>query len=320
MASKPVLGFKDFERLTRSIGTLKEDAIQDSCRRFKSWNINSLKFYLDLAVTDYNITEDTQRSLFLKCLDEGIRMRLENAVLPREITDFNVEQLIEKNQMFFHRKCDAIVERVKLHRRIQREEEAAQEYAEGLKRIATNCSFKAGEYEDRLRDIFVAGLKDDSILQKMYEKEDLLTQPLDKVILLAKTLEGARDSVMATREATTESQGKVCHLQGRKYVKGGKPYNKRHQAGRGFVRFQCREEGHYQWECTKKTAENQEKSLGFRRGKVVKPGDVIQRTKKIQQARNSQKVDLEGSSSQEDEESSYCIDSVTKNVYCAENV
>ena len=113
------------------------------------------------------------------------------------------------------RKCNAIVEQVKLHRRIQREKEAVQEYAEGLKQIATNCSFKAGEYEDRLRDSFVAGLKDDSILQKMYEKEDLLTQPLDKVILLAKTLEGARDSVMATREATTESQGKVCHLQGR---------------------------------------------------------------------------------------------------------
>ncbi len=67
----------------------------------------------------------------------------------------------------------------------------------------------------------MAGLKDDSILQKMYEKEDLLTQPLDNVIFLAKTLEGARHSVMATREATTEWQGKVCHLQGRKYVKGG---------------------------------------------------------------------------------------------------
>ena len=171
-----------------------------------------------------------------------------------------------------------------------------------------------------MRDIFVAGLKDDSIIQKMYEKEDLLTQPLDKVILLAKTLEGARNSVMATREARTESRGKVCHLQGRKSVKGGKPYTKRHQAGRGFVCFQCGEEGHYQWECTKKTAKNQEKSLGFRRGKVAKPGDVIQRTKKVQQARNSQKVDLEGSSSQEDEEPSYCIDSVTKNVYCAETV
>ena len=66
--------------------------------------------------------------------------------------------------------------------------------------------------------------------------------------------------------------------------------------------------------------EEPRKSLGSRRGKVAKPEDVIQRTKKVQQARNFQKVDLEGSSSQEDEESSYCIDSVTKNVYCAETV
>ena len=51
----------------------------------------------------------SQKSI-LKCVDEGIRMRLENAVLPREITDFNVEQLIEKTQMFFQRKCNAIIE------------------------------------------------------------------------------------------------------------------------------------------------------------------------------------------------------------------
>ena len=76
-------------------------------------------------------------------------------------------------------------------------------------------------------------------------------------------------------------------------MKGGKPYNKRHPAGRGFVCFQCREEVHYQWECTEKTAKNQEKSLGFRRSKVAKPGDVIQKTKKVQQDRNLQKVHLD---------------------------
>ena len=58
----------------------------------------------------------------------------------------------------------------------------------------------------------MAGLKDDSILQKMYEKEDLLTQPLDKVILLAKTLEGARDSVMATQETQQRKHVSVSRL------------------------------------------------------------------------------------------------------------
>ena len=76
-------------------------------------------------------------------------------------------------------------------------------------------------------------------------------------------------------------------------MKGGKPYNNRHPVGRGFICFQCEEEAHYQWECTKKTAKNQDKSLGFRRGKVAKPRDVIQTTKKVQQDRNFQKVDLE---------------------------
>ena len=38
------------------------------------------------------------------------------------------------------------------------------------------------------------------MLQKFYEKEDLLTQTLDQVLTFARTLEGARDSVMVTRE------------------------------------------------------------------------------------------------------------------------
>ena len=46
----------------------------------------------------------------------------------------------------------------------------------------------------------MAGLHDDQMLQKLYEKENLLTLTLDQVLTLARTLKGAKESVIATRD------------------------------------------------------------------------------------------------------------------------
>lgn len=45
-----------------------------------------------------------------------------------------------------------------------------------LKQIAANCQFDPPEYTSQLRNVFVAGLRDDAMLQKFYEKEDFLSQ------------------------------------------------------------------------------------------------------------------------------------------------
>ena len=94
-------------------------------------------------------------------------MRLENAILPQEVTDFTTKQLVKKVQMFFRLKYNATVERGRLHRRIQQKNENVQAYADALKQIAVNCSFSGVEYDYRLRDTVVAGIRDDSILQKI---------------------------------------------------------------------------------------------------------------------------------------------------------
>ena len=52
-----------------------------------------------------------------------------------------------------------MVERVRLHHRKQQPDESVQLYFDGLKQIASNCQFTAAEYDGRLHDIFVAGLK-----------------------------------------------------------------------------------------------------------------------------------------------------------------
>ena len=55
------------------------------------------------------------------------------------------------------------------------------------------------EYKDKVRDIFVAGIRDDEILQKLqYMREDLLTQSCDKVVLTTRTMKSVKDSVAAT--------------------------------------------------------------------------------------------------------------------------
>ena len=71
------------------------------------------------------------------------------------------------------------MERVRLHRRQQQQSETVQAYLDALKQIAAKCRFAPSEYDSRLRDIFVAGLQSDEILQKFYELDDLLSKPLD---------------------------------------------------------------------------------------------------------------------------------------------
>ena len=44
------------------------------------------------------------------------------------------------------------------------------------------------------------------MLHKLYEREDLLTQSCDKVVLIARTMESAKNSVAATCKTPAESQ------------------------------------------------------------------------------------------------------------------
>ena len=96
-------------------------------------------------------------------------------ILPKDFSDFNTEESMERVKTFFKWKYNAIAEIIRLHRRQQGEGESVQLYADSLKQIVAHCAFTNLEYECRGRDIFVAGLHDDQMLQKLYEKEDLLT-------------------------------------------------------------------------------------------------------------------------------------------------
>jgi hypothetical protein len=208
------LDFKSFDRLGKSIGLFKEQEGEDSMRRFDSWLKNFFQFYITLAKNDYHITLETERNLFTKCLQEDVRMRLENSILPKTVDDYTVTELIEQTKIFFRRQCNAMVERVRLHRRQQEPSETVQAYSDALKQIAANCRFESSEYDSRLRDIFVAGLCKDDMLLKFYEKDDLLSQTLDQVVTYARSLEGARDSVTATRDS--DMRPEVVHYAAKK--------------------------------------------------------------------------------------------------------
>ena len=95
------------------------------------------------------------------------------------------------------------MKQVCLHRRLQQTGETVHLYLDALKQIAASCCFAPAEYHSRLRDIFVAGLRNDEMLQKFYERDNLLTTPLEQVLAFARMLESAMDSVAATRDTST---------------------------------------------------------------------------------------------------------------------
>ena len=113
----------------------------------------------DLAKADHRITEEVERNIFIKCIDEDLRLRLENSVLRKQIKDMRLPELVEHIRSFFRQKYNPIIERVRLHRRLQQAGKTLHLYLDALKRIAANCCFAPAEYHSRLRDIFVAGCK-----------------------------------------------------------------------------------------------------------------------------------------------------------------
>ena len=115
--AKTPLGYKAFDRLQKSIGLFRNQDGEDSLRKFDSWWTNSFQFFGDLAKTDHRITE-VERNLFIKCRDNDLRLRLENSVLPKQIKDVRLPELVEHTRSFFGQKSNPIVERVRLHKRL----------------------------------------------------------------------------------------------------------------------------------------------------------------------------------------------------------
>jgi hypothetical protein len=57
MAEKPSLGYKDFERLVKSIGCFREEEGEDTLRLFSSWVQQFFTFYVDLTIEDFKVPE-----------------------------------------------------------------------------------------------------------------------------------------------------------------------------------------------------------------------------------------------------------------------
>ena len=100
---KTPLGYKVIDRLQKSIGIFKDQDGEDSLRLFDSWWTNSFMFYVNLAKNDHVIVDDleAQRNLFTKCLEEDIRLRLENSVLLRQMKDLTPDELVEQTKSLF---------------------------------------------------------------------------------------------------------------------------------------------------------------------------------------------------------------------------
>ena len=104
------------------------------------------------------------------------------------------------------------------------------------------------EYDKHLRGIFAAGLSDDAMLQKFYEKDDLLTQTLDKVLTFARTLEGAKESIMVMQD-NSKTACQYVSWSPRKAILAGKGTSKTTSANCSCACFICRAKEHFLGSC-----------------------------------------------------------------------
>ena len=168
-------------------------------------------------------------------------------------------ELVEHTRSFFRQTYNTIVDRVCLHRHLQQTGETVHLYLDALKRIAANCCFAPAEYHSRVRDIFVAGLRNDEMLQKFYERDNLLTTPLEQVLAFARMLESAMDSVAATQDTsasvnleTIQNIRKTRHQprqakEDRVYVRDTNENDQQRRVGACYI---CGDRKHYQLVCS----------------------------------------------------------------------
>lgn len=111
---------------------------------------------------------------------------LHSLIQPKEISDFNYDDLVKKLDEHFAPKKNEIAESFKFYKRDQKSSESIAEYIVELKTLAKDCNF--GDFLDRaLRDRFICGIANEAIQQRLFNDERITT--FEKANEIALTME-----------------------------------------------------------------------------------------------------------------------------------
>ncbi|GBN68939.1 Transposon Tf2-6 polyprotein [Araneus ventricosus] len=140
--------------------------------------------YLDVQ----NIPADSRAKVFISSLSAKLYQLLKNLLAPDLPSDQNLDKLKNVLKQHLTPKPLIIPSRRKLLNRKQNEGESINSYIAELGALAINCDYDSNMLNIMLRDVFVSGLRDKAILDRLFDEDNI---DLEKTLLIALAMEKA---------------------------------------------------------------------------------------------------------------------------------
>ncbi|KFD49840.1 hypothetical protein M513_09307 [Trichuris suis] len=164
-----------------------------------SWDayVERLKFFFEAN----GIADDgKKRATLLSVCGLPALSIAKSVVSPKSLSDVSYDYIVRALQCHFIPKPSVIYQRFHFQRRLQRDGEGIATYIAEFRRLASDCNF-GSNLEERLRDQFVCGLKDEDLQKRLLAHSELdLNDALREAVAAESASRQAKDIRSANAE------------------------------------------------------------------------------------------------------------------------
>ncbi|GFX09182.1 transposon Tf2-9 polyprotein, partial [Trichonephila clavipes] len=169
--------------------TVQFDKFDEENENFDSF-IERFETYLDVQ----NVPIATRAKVFVSSLSAKLYQLLKNLLAPDIPSDQTLDKLKDALKKHLTPKPLIIPSRHKFLNRKQTEGEGVSTYIAELRALAMNCDYDKDMLNIMLRDVFVSGLRDKMILDRLFEEDNInLEKTLNIALAIKKAFKGTND-------------------------------------------------------------------------------------------------------------------------------
>lgn len=165
------------------------EKFNDEIENFDSF-LERFDTYLDVQ----KVPDALRPKVFISSLNPKLYQLLKNLLAPEIPSDQSLDSLKDVLRKHLNPKPLIIPSRHKFLNRKQHEGESINNYIAELRALALNCDYDRNMLNVMLRDVFVSGLKDKTILDRLFEEDNIdLDKTLQIAVAMEKACKGAND-------------------------------------------------------------------------------------------------------------------------------
>ncbi|GFW57731.1 transposon Tf2-6 polyprotein [Trichonephila clavipes] len=169
--------------------TVQFDKFDEENENFDSF-IERFETYLDVQ----NVPIANRAKVFVSSLSAKLYQLLKNLLAPDIPSDQTLDKLKDALKKHLTPKPLIIPSRHKFLNRKQTEGEGISTYIAELRALAMNCDYDKDMLNIMLRDVFVSGLRDKMILDRLFEEDNIsLEKTLNIALAMEKAFKGTND-------------------------------------------------------------------------------------------------------------------------------